>query len=44
MLRDGIIVEGVEIIDARDEGMEVGTDVIDSGEKSWGWKNYQFVE
>ena len=31
MLRDGIIVEGVGIIDAGDEKMEVGTDVIDSG-------------
>ena len=31
MLRDGITVKDVGIIDARDEKMEVGTDVIDSG-------------
>ena len=36
MLRDQMVLEGVEIMDARDEEMEVGTDVMGPREEVMG--------
>ena len=39
ILTEGMVVEGVEIIDTRDEEIEMGTYVMGSGEEVVGWKN-----